>query len=184
MRKLFKSLAPFDDKELDEAGLLFEDVHIARNGFFNKAGIVSDRIGFVEKGVLRSFYNIDNREITTYFLLPGSVAASLMSFLQKKPAIENIQAIEDSLLNVINRTNLYRLYHENWKWQQVGRILTENYYVEMEQRSITLQYQSARERYEALLKDHPEIIRSVPQNMIASYLGIAPETLSRIRKQI
>lgn len=183
IKNLFKSLAPFTEEEMEEAMQLFEVVRISKNEFFNKAGIVSDRIGFVNSGLLRSFYNLNDKEATTFFLTPGTVAVSLLSFLQRKPAIENIQALEDSELIVINRKNLLELYDENWKWQQVGRVLIETYYIKMEHRSISLQNQTARERYDAFVKDYPQVLRSVPQNQIASFLGIAPETLSRIRKQ-
>lgn len=180
---LFKTLAPFTDEEWEEALPLFEVIEIAKNDYFNKAGIISDRIGFVKSGLLRSFYNVKGKEATTFFLTPGTIAASLLSFLQRKPAIENIQALEDSELIVINRKNLLSLYDENWKWQQVGRVLIETYYIKMEHRSISLQNQTAKERYDAFIKEYPQVIKSAPQNQIASFLGIAPETLSRIRKQ-
>lgn len=175
-------MAPFSDEELEEALELFDIVHLAKNDFFNKAGIISDRIGFVNSGLLRSFYNLKGKEATTFFLPSGTVAASLVSFLQRKPAIENIQALEDSEMMVVNRKNLMSLYDENWKWQQVGRVLIETYYIKMEQRSISLQNQTAKERYDAFTREYPEVLRSAPQNQIASFLGIAPETLSRIRK--
>lgn len=182
IRNLFKSLAPLSDAELDEALQMFHIVSVGKNEFFNRAGLISERIGFVNSGLLRSFYEIGGKETTTFFLRPGSVAASLLSFLRRKPAIENVQALEDSELIVISRKNLFNLYEENWKWQQVGRRLIENYYIIMEQRSISLQTKTAKERYQDFMEDYPEVLISAPQNQIASFLGIAPETLSRIRK--
>lgn len=177
------SLASFTEQELEEAGPFFKNEHIRKNEYFSKEGGFSDRIGFVESGLLRSFYTIKEKETTTFFLFPGSVAAALRSFLRMKPAIENIQAIIDSELIVINRKYLFRLYEGNWKWQQVGRVIIENSYIEMEQRSILLQSMSAQERYAQLLQQSPEIIKYVPLHHIASFLGITPETLSRIRSQ-
>ncbi len=182
IRDFFKSLAPFNDTELDNALELFEQISIKKNNYFNKAGLISEKIGFVNEGLLRSFFIINNRELTTFFQLPGSIAVSLMSFLQRTPAIENIQAIEDSQLIVIRRKDLYDLYMNNWKWQQVGRVLIEKYYIKMEMRSISLQNQSAKERYHDFLTEYPEVIKKAPQNQIASFLGITPETLSRIRR--
>lgn len=184
LKTLFKSLAPFDDKELSEASQYLEYQTIPRNGYFSKAGITSNYIGFVSSGLLRSFYTVKDKETTTFFLNSGTVAAALLSFVRQQPAIENIQALEDSELLVIHRKNLYTLYHENWKWQQVGRVLVENYYVTMEQRSITLLSQSAKERYCQFLNDYPQLIKTVPLHYIASYLGMSPETLSRVRKTI
>lgn len=184
LRQLVQSLAPFDEKELGVAAEYFKRRTIQKNNFFSKAGIVSEYLGFVSKGLLRSFYAVNDKETTTFFLTPGTVAVALQSFVKLKPAIENIQALETSELITISRKDLHTLYHENWKWQQTGRVLIENYYVAMEQRIITLQSQTALERYSNLLNEYPEIIKKVPLHYIASYLGMSPETLSRIRKTV
>ncbi len=180
---MFKSLAPFDDDELEKALPLFKSESFRKGDFFSKAGRISDRVGFVESGLLRSYFDIKGKETTTFFLQPGSVAAALLSFLRMKPAVENIQAITDSELIYIKRKDLFSLYEKNWKWQQVGRVVVETYYVEMEQRSISLQTQSAHERYLRFIKEFPEVIKTVPLNQIASFLGVSSETLSRIRKK-
>ncbi|MDX2432120.1 MAG: Crp/Fnr family transcriptional regulator [Bacteroides sp.] len=180
---ILKAFAPFTDYEIETAEPFLRTVSIKKGSFFSKAGMITDRVGFVSQGLLRSFYTIKDKETTTYFLQVGSFAAALLSFLQMKPAVENIQALEDSELIVISRKDLFKLYDENWKWQQVGRVLIENYYVIMEQRSIGLQSLSAQERYAIFLKEFPDVIKSVPLHQIASFLGITPETLSRIRSQ-
>lgn len=181
--EILKTFAPFTDHEIEIAEPFLKPVSIKKGCFFSKAGMITDRVGFVSRGLLRSFYTIKGKETTTYFLQAGSFAAALLSFLQMKPAVENIQALEDSELIVISRKDLFKLYDENWKWQQVGRVLIENYYVIMEQRSIGLQSLSAHERYNIFLKEFPDVIKSVPLHQIASFLGITPETLSRIRSQ-
>lgn len=181
---MFMSLAPLTRTELEEAADFFKSESINRNDFFNKAGRVSDKIGFVNSGLLRSYYTLKEKETTTFFLSTGSVSVALRSFVKSIPAIENIQAITDSELIVIRKEDLYGLYKGNWKWQQVGRRVIENAYIEMEQRSISLQILSAHEKYEQFLADFPEVIKVVPLHQIASYLGISPETLSRIRRSI
>ena len=182
LNQTLKAIAPFSDGELEYAMQFFHPKTVTKNEFFNKSGRVSDKLGFVTKGLLRSFYILKGKETTTYFQLPGSVAIDLKSFVKKLPSIENIQAVSDSELMVIRRKDLYSLYKEDWKWQQVGRVLTENAYIEMEERSITLQIQSAHDRYLKFLVEFPEVIRYVPLHQIASFLGVSPETLSRIRK--
>ena len=182
--KLFRSLAPFNDTEIAEASTCFDTELVRKDEYFCKAGRICDKMGFVRSGLLRSFYTINGKETTTFFQTPGSVATALASFLRRKPALENIQAMEDSELVVISRENLLRLYNDNWKWQQVGRSFIEEYYINMELRMISLQSQSALERYKKFLKEYPQLIQTVPLYYIASYLGMSPETLSRMRKTI
>jgi len=182
LKRLLKSIAPFSNQELDDVQHLFTFETLKKDEYFCKAGRISDRIGFVKSGLLRSYFTIKDKETTTFFQTPGSLATALLSFLQMKPALENIQAMEGSELIIIAKRDLLNLYDQNWKWQQVGRIVIEQYYIKMEQRLIILQSQSAQERYEYFLKEYPELIQSVPLYYIASFLGMSPETLSRIRK--
>lgn len=182
LKNLLQSLAPFSDEELYSASNYFTNEVLKKDDYFSKAGRISDRIAFVSTGLLRSFYTIKEKETTTFFQMPGALAAALPSFLQMKPALENIQALEQSELIVINRKDLFKLYDQDWKWQQVGRVLIEHYYVRMEERLIIFQSQPAQNRYEYFLKEYPELIKSVPLYYIASFLGMSPETLSRIRK--
>ncbi len=182
LKILLRSLAPFSEEELDGALERFFQESLNRNDFFCRAGRIADRIAYVNSGVLRSFYLVNGKETTTFFQLPGSMAVALPSFLKMIPSQENIQALEDAELIVINRTELYELYENNWKWQQVGRVLMEQYYLQLEEHMISLQSETAVERYERLAGHSPEVIQSVQLQYIASYLGISPETLSRIRK--
>jgi len=182
LKILLRNLAPFTEEELDGAMERFFPESLSRNDFFCKAGRIADRIAYVNSGVLRSFYLINGKETTTFFQLPGSMAVALPSFLQLIPSQENIQALEDTELIVINRNELYQLYENSWKWQQVGRILMEQYYIRLEEHMISLQSETAIDRYQRLATHSPEVIQSVQLQYIASYLGISPETLSRIRK--
>lgn len=182
LKSIFRNLAPFTEDELETASPYFKMIPIKKGEYFSKAGRISNRIGFVSKGLLRSYYTIKGKETTTFFQRPGILAVALPSFLRMKPAIENIQALENSELIVIDRKDLFDFYNENWKWQQVGRVLIEDSYIKMEERMISLQSQTAQERYKYFLQEYPELIKVLPLYYIASFLGMTPETLSRIRK--
>ena len=181
--ELLKTLAPFTEKELKDVDGYFEIEETIKNEYILKAGHDTGKIGFVVSGILRTYYVVGEREITTDFLMPGSIAAGMLSFLSDEPQNAYIVALEDALLTTITKKNLSELYHENWKWQQVGRLLMEFNYIRIKDRSICLQTLTARGRYEHLLKRSPGIIDRVHLQYIASYLGMKPETFSRIRNK-
>lgn len=181
-KNLIQDLAPFTDEELIEAMPFFEEVKLKKNEYFLKAGHYSDRIGFVTKGFVRSFCNIKDKETTTFFAVPGSVIFDMHSYTLKRTSVESIQAFLDTEIITIKRKDLDFLYKGNWKWQQVGRLMGEHYFVESEDRTSALQSKSAQELYDQFIADFPDIVKIVPLIHIASYLGITPETLSRIRK--
>ena len=176
-----KSLAPFSEIELNAAKALFKIIILQKNDFFVKAGHFSDRIAFVQSGLLRSYFTTKDKEVTTFFALPGSVCMDARSFLVMKQSLESIEALVTSELLVIDRKDLYTLYHENWKWQKVGRLLLEKYFIASEERTIALQSLTAHELYEQFVAEFPDVVQMVPQHYIASYLGITPETLCRVR---
>lgn len=182
-KKLLKKVAPFSDKELAAADKYFEVVNIKKNVHFLLEGQTSGKIGFVVSGIFRCYYNIKNKEITTEFLLPGSIAAGMLSFLADEPQRENIVALKNSEVITISKEDLFKLYAKSWKWQQAGRILTEFNYIRIEKRSVCLQTLNARERFDKFLEEMPGMINMIPLQYIASYLGMSPETFSRIRSK-
>ena len=182
-KKLLKKLAPFTNKELATADPYFDIKEFKKNIHYLKEGETSGDIGFVIEGLFRCYYNIKGKEITTEFLLPKSIVAGMLSFLSNEPQRENIVALENSKVLTVSRDNLFKLYQKDWKWQQAGRILTELNYIRVEKRGICLQTLNTRERYEEFLERMPGLIDRVPLQYIASYLGMSPETFSRIRSK-
>ncbi len=163
----------------------FEIVTLKRNDYFLKEGQVSNFIGFVNYGVLVYFKVIDNgNEITTDFAFENNWVTNNQSRLNNTPSTINIKAIEPSELLVVNQQKLLDIYTRIPKTERLGRILMEQAFLNIVQQSIDLQVLSAKDRYERLLHTFPEFIQRVPLYHIANYLGIAPKSLSRIRKEI
>ena len=142
---------------------------------------VCDRLFFIKKGFLRGFHYHNGKEITSWFGFENDFATSIYSFVSRKPGFENIEAIENSILYVITYDDLNNLYHNHPEFNYVGRLLTEKYYVDLMERTLCLQFQSAKESYDQLVKCQPYILQRASLGHIASYLGISQETLSRIR---
>ncbi|BAX81333.1 Crp/Fnr family transcriptional regulator [Labilibaculum antarcticum] len=172
----------------DEEFLIFSDYlkvkTINKSELFLQEGQVCDFIGFVNFGVLIYFKTIENgNEVTTDFAFDGDWVTINESRLSNLPSLINIKAIENSELLMIKQQDLSNLYTKIPKLERLGRILMEQSFVKIARQSIDLQVLSAKERYESLLGNHPEIFQKVPLYHIANYLGVAPKSLSRIRKE-
>lgn len=154
---------------------------LEKNSYFLKEGQVCDALAFVTKGALVYYKTADGAdELATDFAFEGDWVTDNYSRLSHL----TIKAIEDTDLIVISHANLFDLYKNIPKLEQLGRVLMERAYVKLVQLSIDLQTLSAKERYVKLLKEYPEIFQRVPLYHIASYLGVAPKSLSRIRSAV
>ena len=122
-------------------------------------------------------------EITTDFAFEGDWVNSNQSRLNNTPSTISIKAIEDSEVLVIKQKELCDLYLKIPKIERLGRILMEQAYLKIVEQSVELQVLSAKERYENLLTKYPQVFQRVQLYHIANYLGIAPKSLSRIRKE-
>jgi CRP-like cAMP-binding protein len=173
------------DKELLTFSSFFEFKRLKKDEFFLTEGQVCNFVGFINFGVLIYFKSIDNGdEITTDFAFEGDWVTNNQSRLKNTPSTINIKAIEDTELFVIKQQDLTQLYLKTPKIERLGRILIEQAYLKIVEQTLELQVLSAKERYENLLKKHPGIFQKVQLYHIANYLGIAPKSLSRIRKEL
>jgi CRP-like cAMP-binding protein len=123
-------------------------------------------------------------ERTGQFFFENSWYTDYESWLTRQPAAVSVEALEPTELMVIAFRDLERLYETNSKFERVGRLMAENTIIRIRNRNLSLLNDTPEERYLQLLKERPKVIERVPQNIIASFLGIEPETLSRIRKKI
>lgn len=142
-------------------------------------------LAFVEKGILRS-YNIDNKgvEHIIHFAMEGWWMGDIYSFLSGEPSGYNIDAIEDAELLMITLDGFEQMMVKVPRMERYFRILFQNNIISKERRLISSISYSAEEKYLRLAESSPELLQRIPLNLVASYLGITPETLSRIRKKL
>lgn len=146
---------------------------------------VCKAVAFVETGALRLYrVNEDGSESIVAFALEGSFITDLYSFLTNEPSMYNIDAIEDSELVLITRSASDELRKLSAKYQEFIFQETSESYIQLERRITSALSLGLGERYKELLTNYPDIIQRVPQYMIASYMGLTAETLSRVRKRI
>jgi len=164
------------------AGLLLEEKY-KKKAMLLKQGQVSKRIYFIKAGFIRAYYDSGRETFTNWFMGDNEIIISVYSFFSQKPAFENIEVLDDCTVQSITWDQLQYLYQKYPEFNALGRILTEQYYIRSEKRSIDLQTLSAVERYQKLISVYPVVLQYATLGQIASYLGIKQETLSRIRAQ-
>lgn len=156
---------------------------IRKKQYLLQAGEVSRFENFVSKGLLRA-YTIDDKaqEHIAMFAMEGWWISDLYSFLTETPATQYIDALEDSEVISIEKTDLEQLYIKVPKFDRLFRKLLQNAFVANQQRILASISQTAEEQYLAFIKKYPSLDQRIPQHQIASFLGITPETISRIRR--
>jgi len=163
----------------------FKVKKLRKKQYFLQEGNVAFHTAWVAKGCLRTYsVNKNGIEQTMQFSIEGWWATDIFSFLTGEPALYNIEAIEDSELLIIDKVGREKVFEKVPGFERLMRLLVEKNLVANQQRLNALMGQNADERYLSFIKKYPKIVQRVPQHMIASYLGITPETLSRIRKQL
>ncbi|MFC5410233.1 Crp/Fnr family transcriptional regulator [Larkinella bovis] len=165
-------------------GELFRKKILEKNDYWLLEGEVCRHLGLVTQGVLRYFYNRDGEEITYNFGREGDFVCNYLSFFQQQPSAKIIQATEPTELLVISYEQLQRFYQQVKDGERFGRLLMEKNYAEVIHQ-LTSQYtDSPEKRYLNFLHHFPDLVQRLPQYYIASYVGVKPQSLSRIRKRL
>lgn len=157
---------------------------------FEKGKILSKQnnynrsIYFVDEGLLRSFYQEDEKEITANFYSEGKISANIDTLFKNQPSRYSIETIEKSVITSCNFDQLEKLCAVSLTAANFSRYILGNLMTQMSNRITSLQLMTAKEKYIQLMEENPNIILRAPLRMIASYLGISQETLSRIRSEI
>jgi len=167
----------------EKFGRFLEEREIPSKTILLLEGEIATKMYFIKKGCLRLWFNKDGRDITFQFFFEGQPVASIDSFMNNEPSMFTLESIEPSTIISISKDSFKQL-------QQSIPMFKDGFQEILYQRlrnysSLFLSRikDTPRERYEDLLNNHPEIIKRVPQHYIASYLGITPISLSRIRNK-
>jgi len=173
------------DNDKDAIKNFFVPKKLRKRQYLLQEGDVCKYLTFIAKGLLRT-YNVDDKgdEHMSVFGWEGWWLSDFNSFLSGEPAVFNIDAIEDSELLMISRADYEALTITVPIMDRYFRILYQNSIVTKERRLMSSITHTAEEKYVQLAESNPKMIERVPQNLIASYLGIAPETLSRVKKNL
>ncbi len=147
-------------------------------------GKICNYLYYVNAGMMGGYFTVGDKEVCNWIAIEKDFATSYYSFINRKPSYETIECFENTTLQALHINGLNELFMRFPESERAGRLIHEEYYSRLEERLISFQFTSARERYESLLKNRPEIIHRAPLGRIATYLGMKQETLSRIRAEI
>lgn len=151
---------------------------------FHRVGTVANTLGFVEKGVMTVFsYGKDGEEVVKYFIRSNQFAVDLESYYSQQPSDTGFEAVVSSQLYIVKRSVLNRLNEQVPKLYILSKSLTEATLLNKLKDNDFLNFGTASEKYDEFVKRYPDLALSVPQQYIASYLKITPQSLSRIRRE-
>lgn len=183
LKRYINSNISISPGKLEEIASLFRVKQVKRHVILLNAGEVCKELYFVNSGCIRTYYiGQDGRERTRYIAFDGIVGTALSSFISGTPSFEFVDATEDAELLCISRRDFYKLTDEMAEWGEFYRKLLELAYIYQSKRIESLVTLTARERFDEMMKNHPEYTRRLPNYILASYLDMSQETLSRLKK--
>jgi CRP-like cAMP-binding protein len=161
----------------------FKPVQLKKGDYFLKTGMSANKLAFVQSGLLREFVEIEGKEITKWITSKGYFVVDLGSFVFGQSARWNIQALTDCELHIIDFVDYQNIGQVIPKWLELEKMFITKCFSILEDRVLQLLSLSAEERYNQLFEFNKELFNVVPLQYLASMLGMAPETLSRLRKK-
>jgi CRP-like cAMP-binding protein len=180
----FKEKVAITEQEEEHIKSYLTPKKVRRKQYLLQEGDICKSLAFVEKGMLREYLVDDAGEHIIQFAIEGWTIADLLSFLTSEPATYNIDAIEDSELILLSKSAHEELLLREPKYETYMRLLMTNAYVALQKRLTSFISAPVEDQYTLFTRMYPNIVQRVPQHMIASYMGLTPETLSRVRKKI
>lgn len=188
-QRMHRAVAPLVPDATALARLLSGGRHrlLNKGDHILRAGSVADEVFFVHRGLLRYYFNDSadgGQERTGQFFDAGIVATDAESYLLRIPGEQNFEALEESSILALPRAVLNAGYDQDHAIERFGRLMLEEALIGSQRRASRLLVLQPEERYRRFVETRPEVARRVPQYLIASYLGLTPESLSRIRRRI
>ncbi len=184
IRQEFQKIIQLSDAEWQALSVCFIREEFKKGDVLLKAHEICNYTGFLQKGLLKFYHIKDGDEKITAFWFPDNLISNYRSFIAEKPSTHYIEAITDGVLWKLYRKDLYALYDTHPTIDRMGRFIAEHLFLMVTERLDQFVADTPEERYEALLKKNSHLLQEIPQYMIASYLGVSPESLSRIRKRM
>ncbi len=184
LKQAINSIQLMDDSDWGIVLPMFKYREIKKRGYLLKEGQICKNIDFIVEGCARIYANYDGKDVTCQFFFENGFLNEISSFVTQTPAVFSIGAIENCKLLSISKIDIDKLYEHNMNTIKLGRKIMEQVAIFAINRNVEINTLTAKDRYLRLIEERPKVMSRVPLHMIASYIGITPEALSRIRKEI
>jgi CRP-like cAMP-binding protein len=185
LRSILAQYSTFSDQHLHKVVSCFKPRSVARNEMVLRGGEVCESLYFVDSGCLRIYFiNKEGHEKTKQVLLEHNLGTALTSFISQQPSVEFIDAQENTELLAITHKDFYKLLAEIPQWEAVYQKILETAYLHQSRKIEALMTLNAKQRYLKLLKGNPTLIQRLSNRVLASFLDMREETLSRIKSEI
>ncbi len=178
-----RQFVPLEESILESMLPILSQVELKKNEIWQAEGVMGTSMGFINKGIMRLYFTDDGEEFTQEFYAENEFASNFISYVKKQPSKTAIQALEPCELIVMQLDDLQNLYDEVPALDRFGRLYAEQMLIGMYDKMNAILGETPEQRYYKLLDSKPDIFSRVKQYYIAQYLGIRPESLSRIRKR-
>lgn len=180
-----EEIAPVSDEDWSIFSSRLKKVEFKKKSVFLCVGQVERHISFIEKGEVRLIIpQEEDRETTFGFSFPGEFVSAYDSFLTQAPSLYELETLADTTLWRISYTDLAEVYQLTKSGNTIGRFIAEKLYLIKSKREQSLLKETPEQRYLNLFEERPNVIKQIPLKYIASYIGVTPQALSRIRKRI
>ncbi|MBS1661381.1 MAG: Crp/Fnr family transcriptional regulator [Bacteroidetes bacterium] len=187
MQKLLTTLQKFipitDDLELYLRKTVRRDQY-KKGHKLVRTGQICERLYFIEQGMLRLYVKHNNKEYSNWFMLEGDIATSVTSFFDQSRSLEIMEVIKDCILLSISGEQLEEAYTKFPDFRKAGQRIMERYYAQDNRQKIHLMTKEADEFYQYMVETHPRMVEELSDKQLADYMGITPQHLSRIKKDI
>ena len=184
VKKFYENFIPMSEEEWNLLEPKFRVLTLNKGEKLQSEGEVCNDVTFVNKGLLKCYHFIDGKEYIEAFFSQNEYCSDYCSFLLRQPGKLFIEALEESELILLDYDTVQVLYDKVKNFQKFGRLMAEFLFTQISLRNNALLFESPETRYIKFSQNRPDLLQRVPQYMIASYLGVTPEALSRIRKRI
>lgn len=179
-----QQITPIEPEAIDALMDILSPREVRKGEVVWSAGDICRHILFINKGALRYYYFKEGKEVNGQFFFENAFFTDYYSFISREPMEFTTEALEDASLLLMSRSGIFDLYDRFKSFERLGRLIAEQNFIQLHNTRVNLHTKNPEELYRDLLLNRPKVLERVPLYMIASYIGITPEHLSRIRKKV